>query len=365
MLIHGLNGSGKSTLAWIMAGLTVPTSGSCLLDGAPVSDQVGAVAISFQAARLQLMRSRVDLEVASAAGFSPHDRARVVEALATVGLDAALANAPDRPAQRRPDAPGRAGRAAGALTARAHPRRAAGRTRRRQRARPAAAAGGSAAQRRADRRRHLARLLRTGGPVPAHPAPAATACWRRRRRRRGACHDRARRDATAQAGRAAAAGARPHRHPRPVGGHETHRGGGHRRAADVLPGLGADRRGRRSRARRPRGWRGFRAARCRRYRAGCGSCSFLGGVTAAFAGGSPVIELVGLDLGLGGLLKFLRITALSIVLLATRRHGVVDHQRRRDRARRGETGQAAARRCGYRSTTGRSRWPWRCAPSRC
>ena len=72
VLIHGLNGSGKSTLAWIMAGLTVPTSGSCLLDGAPVSDQVGAVAISFQAARLQLLRSRVDLEVASAAGFSAH-----------------------------------------------------------------------------------------------------------------------------------------------------------------------------------------------------------------------------------------------------------------------------------------------------
>jgi energy-coupling factor transport system permease protein len=41
----------------------------------------------------------------------------------------------------------------------------------------------------------------------------------------------------------------------------------------------------------------------------------LGGVTAAIAGGSPVIELAGLDLGLGGLLKFLRITALSIVLL--------------------------------------------------
>ena len=55
------------------------------------ADQVGAVAISFQAARLQLMRSRVDLEVASAAGFSPHDHDRVVAALAAVGLDAALA----------------------------------------------------------------------------------------------------------------------------------------------------------------------------------------------------------------------------------------------------------------------------------
>jgi energy-coupling factor transport system ATP-binding protein len=92
VLIHGLNGSGKSTLAWIMAGLTVPTSGSCLLDDAPVCDQVGAVALSFQAARLQLLRSRVDVEVASAAGFSPRDRARVVEALATVGLDASLAD---------------------------------------------------------------------------------------------------------------------------------------------------------------------------------------------------------------------------------------------------------------------------------
>ena len=91
LLIHGLNGSGKSTLAWIMAGLTVPTGGSCLLDGEPVSDQVGAVAISFQAARLQLMRGRVDLEIASAAGFSPRDRKRVGTALATVGLDKALA----------------------------------------------------------------------------------------------------------------------------------------------------------------------------------------------------------------------------------------------------------------------------------
>jgi energy-coupling factor transport system ATP-binding protein len=91
LLIHGGNGSGKSTLAWIMAGLTVPTFGSCLLDGRPVSEQVGAVAMSFQAPRLQLMRGRVDREVAAAAGFSPHDLPRVVAALATVGLDASLA----------------------------------------------------------------------------------------------------------------------------------------------------------------------------------------------------------------------------------------------------------------------------------
>jgi energy-coupling factor transport system ATP-binding protein len=91
LLIHGGNGSGKSTLAWIMAGLTVPTTGTCLLDGRPTYDQVGAVALSFQAARLQLMRSRVDLEVASAAGFSPEDHDRVATALAVVGLDGALA----------------------------------------------------------------------------------------------------------------------------------------------------------------------------------------------------------------------------------------------------------------------------------
>ncbi|MFW0151675.1 ABC transporter ATP-binding protein [Mycobacterium sp. smrl_JER01] len=91
LLIHGLNGSGKSTLAWIMAGLTVPTEGSCLLDGEPVSEQVGAVAISFQAARLQLMRSHVAHEIASAAGFSVRDSDRVIGALATVGLDPGLA----------------------------------------------------------------------------------------------------------------------------------------------------------------------------------------------------------------------------------------------------------------------------------
>src|SRR5271170_4901834 len=94
LLIHGGNGSGKSTLAWIMAGLTVPTTGTCLLDERLASEQVGAVALQFQAARLQLMRSRVDLEVSSAGGFSPDDHARVTAALAAVGLDAALAKRP-------------------------------------------------------------------------------------------------------------------------------------------------------------------------------------------------------------------------------------------------------------------------------
>ena len=91
VLIHGGNGSGKSTLAWIMAGLIAPTTGSCLVRGRPAHEHVGDVAIAFQAARLQLLRSTVDLEVSSAAGFSPYDTARVVAALATVGLDGSLA----------------------------------------------------------------------------------------------------------------------------------------------------------------------------------------------------------------------------------------------------------------------------------
>jgi len=53
---------------------------------------VGAVALSFQETRLQLMRGLVGTELASAAGFSPEDRARVTSSLARVGLDAALAD---------------------------------------------------------------------------------------------------------------------------------------------------------------------------------------------------------------------------------------------------------------------------------
>jgi energy-coupling factor transport system permease protein len=41
-----------------------------------------------------------------------------------------------------------------------------------------------------------------------------------------------------------------------------------------------------------------------------------GAVTAALAGGSPEFHLGPVDIGLGGLLKFLRITAVSIVLIA-------------------------------------------------
>jgi energy-coupling factor transport system permease protein len=42
----------------------------------------------------------------------------------------------------------------------------------------------------------------------------------------------------------------------------------------------------------------------------------LGGITAALAGGKPKVLIGGLEIGLGGGLNFLRITSLSIVLLA-------------------------------------------------
>ncbi|MFI5511005.1 CbiQ family ECF transporter T component [Mycobacterium sp. NPDC051804] len=42
---------------------------------------------------------------------------------------------------------------------------------------------------------------------------------------------------------------------------------------------------------------------------------FFGGLTATFAGGSPVVDLGSVEVGFGGLFNFLRITALSIVLL--------------------------------------------------
>ena len=41
----------------------------------------------------------------------------------------------------------------------------------------------------------------------------------------------------------------------------------------------------------------------------------IGGITAALAGGSPVVTVGSVDVGLGGLLQFLRIAALTIVLL--------------------------------------------------
>ncbi len=92
VVLTGPNGSGKSTLAWLLAGLTVPTEGSALLEGEPIAGQPGRVGIAFQHARLQLLRPRVMADVRLGAD---EDRAR--RALLAVGLD------PDTMGPRRVD----------------------------------------------------------------------------------------------------------------------------------------------------------------------------------------------------------------------------------------------------------------------
>lgn len=95
LLLVGGNGSGKSTLAWVLAGLLRPEQGQCLLDGRPVAGQVGAVALAFQHARLQVQRPTVGADIAAAAGMRGRaDWAVVAHALQTVGLDPALAARP-------------------------------------------------------------------------------------------------------------------------------------------------------------------------------------------------------------------------------------------------------------------------------
>jgi energy-coupling factor transport system ATP-binding protein len=84
VLVVGRNGSGKSTLAWILAGLLTPTEGEARLDGRRLDTCVGQVALSFQHARLQLLRSTVRSDVKAASGV---DDDAADAALRLVGLD--------------------------------------------------------------------------------------------------------------------------------------------------------------------------------------------------------------------------------------------------------------------------------------
>ncbi|EUA91474.1 hypothetical protein I551_2026 [Mycobacterium ulcerans str. Harvey] len=82
------------------------------------------------------------------------------------------------------------------------------------------------------------------------------------------------------------------------------------------------------------------------------------------AGGDPMVSVGGVELGLGGALNFLRITALSIVLLAL--GAMVSWTTNvaeigpRSRLWAGPCGC-----CGSRLTNGRWFWRWRCALFRC
>jgi energy-coupling factor transporter ATP-binding protein EcfA2 len=84
VLVVGGNGSGKTTLAWILAGLVRPTFGVCVLDGRPAPEQVGAVGLAFQHARLQVQRSTVGRDVRAAGDVG---RTEAEAALRLVGLD--------------------------------------------------------------------------------------------------------------------------------------------------------------------------------------------------------------------------------------------------------------------------------------
>ena len=96
--IHGGNGSADRHSRPGSWRAHHPDFGQCLVKGRPADQCVDDVAIAFQAARLQLLRSRVDLEVASRRRVFAYDTPRVVSALATVRAGQLPGAASHRPA---------------------------------------------------------------------------------------------------------------------------------------------------------------------------------------------------------------------------------------------------------------------------
>jgi energy-coupling factor transport system ATP-binding protein len=83
LLITGANGSGKSTLAALLSGISAPTEGQVLLDGRPVRNGRDGALLALQYARLQLLRATVGEDVRDAASAS---REAADAALALLGL---------------------------------------------------------------------------------------------------------------------------------------------------------------------------------------------------------------------------------------------------------------------------------------
>jgi energy-coupling factor transport system ATP-binding protein len=86
ILIVGGNGSGKSTLLSVLAGLVIPTSGQCLLNGQPVDRQPDRIGLLIQNTRLQLSRPTVSEELTDMA----RDSDRVAPIVRQLALESIL-----------------------------------------------------------------------------------------------------------------------------------------------------------------------------------------------------------------------------------------------------------------------------------
>jgi energy-coupling factor transporter ATP-binding protein EcfA2 len=88
MVVRGPNGSGKTTLMRLLAGLIKPAEGSITFPDKPLAGPNPAIGVTFQHARLQLLRPTVRAEVVSLAGN--RDANAIDDALRLVGFHPAI-----------------------------------------------------------------------------------------------------------------------------------------------------------------------------------------------------------------------------------------------------------------------------------